>query len=323
MGGPMKIACIGECMVEVAGLTKRQGEARIGFGGDTLNTAVYLARLLNGQSHDVHYVTRLGTDPHSDNMIEAWQAEGINCEHVQQIPEREAGLYAIDVDGDGERQFTYWRSQSPARELFEGHKGAALIEHLTTFDAIYFSGITLAVLLPSSRVRLLALAGRMKDAGRMVIYDTNFRSRLWPNGDAPNVNAGALHASTLVLPSAEDLGAIFSDQDGSWQDFLNEFSIPEIVLKHGGAQLDIFFQDAWSHLEFDMVAHPVDTTAAGDSFNAGYLAAKLLGNAPADCAVVAHELASAVISQPGAIISPDAMPKSFHRQQSTAKEASA
>ena len=51
-----KVACIGECMIELkqadGGLFSR------GYGGDTLNTAVYLARLGVG----VDYITALGDD---------------------------------------------------------------------------------------------------------------------------------------------------------------------------------------------------------------------------------------------------------------------
>ena len=44
-----------------------------GYGGDTLNTAVYLARL----GAEVDYVTALGDDPLSDEMLAGWAAEGV------------------------------------------------------------------------------------------------------------------------------------------------------------------------------------------------------------------------------------------------------
>ncbi len=53
---------------------------------------------------------------------------------------------------------------------------------------------------------------------------------------------------------------------------------------------------------------PVDTTAAGDSFAAGYLAARLRGEAPAAAARAGHRLAAVVITHPGAIIPREAMP---------------
>ncbi len=313
----MKIACIGECMVEVAGIADHSGKAHIGFGGDTLNTAIYLARLLNDDDFDIHYITRLGDDPYSDAMIAAWKDEGINCDFVEQIPGREAGLYAINVNDAGERNFNYWRSDAPVRELFEGRGGANLIDHLSSFDMIFFSGITLAVLLSTSQMRLLSLAGRMKEAGRMVAYDTNFRSRLWPGGDASNMNVNALHNTTLLLPSSEDLEAIFGSHDKTWHEFIDEFSIPEVVMKHGGSDIDLFSGGNWQQVKLEKMSNPVDTTAAGDSFNAGFLAAKLQGFAPTDAVLCAHELASAVINYPGAIIPPDAMPENFAKMEAS------
>ena len=56
------------------------------------------------------------------------------------------------------------------------------------------------------------------------------------------------------------------------------------------------------------IVEPVDTTAAGDSFNAGYLAARIKGTPPREAAAVGHRLAGAVIMAPGAVIPKDAMP---------------
>ena len=66
-----RVACIGECMLELCG--GDLSAMTLSYGGDTLNTTVYLARL----GVDVDYVTALGDDPYSDWMIEQWRAEGI------------------------------------------------------------------------------------------------------------------------------------------------------------------------------------------------------------------------------------------------------
>ena len=52
----------------------------------------------------------------------------------------------------------------------------------------------------------------------------------------------------------------------------------------------------------------IDTTAAGDSFSAGYLAARLQGADVTDAARAGHRLAAAVIQYPVAIIPPSHMP---------------
>ena len=56
----MKIASIGECMIELR--HRSAADLSLAFGGDTLNTAVYLARLLRLREASVDYVTALGDD---------------------------------------------------------------------------------------------------------------------------------------------------------------------------------------------------------------------------------------------------------------------
>ncbi len=113
----VRVALFGECTIELHGVGP--GLMQQGFGGDTLNMAVYLARC--GQAHgiEVSYATALGLDSFSDDMVSAWSAEGIGCELVRRLPNRLPGLYAIQVDTQGERRFSYWRECSAARAYFD------------------------------------------------------------------------------------------------------------------------------------------------------------------------------------------------------------
>src|ERR1700750_2460022 len=148
----MRVACIGECMVEFA--QDRDGLFRRGFGSDTLNTALYLARL----GVDVSYVTALGDDALSEGMLSAWRDEGINTDDVRRLQGRVPGLYMIERDGRGERSFLYWRDRAPAREFFDRADDAAL-ERLSRFDWLYFSGISLSLYGETGRARLRELLG--------------------------------------------------------------------------------------------------------------------------------------------------------------------
>src|SRR6516225_8357408 len=104
-----KVACIGECMIELRQSVGDQLSR--GFGGDTLNTAVYLARL----GLMVDYVTALGDDPISDEMIAGWAAEGVGTGWVARLPGKLPGLYLIQTDAAGERRFYHWRESSAVR----------------------------------------------------------------------------------------------------------------------------------------------------------------------------------------------------------------
>src|SRR4051794_32818068 len=107
------VACLGECMIELkqagGGLYSR------GYGGDTLNTAVYLARL----GVDVDYITALGDDPMSEQMIAAWTAEGVGTQRVLRLAGKLPGIYLIQTDESGERRFFHWRESSAARSLMD------------------------------------------------------------------------------------------------------------------------------------------------------------------------------------------------------------
>jgi 2-dehydro-3-deoxygluconokinase len=302
MTQPLTIASIGEPMIELARSPAGPFSYDRRYGGDTLNTAVYLARLLKPVIARVQYVTRLGDDPLSDWMIEGFHSEGIDCSLIAQVKDRKPGLYIIDTDAEGERSFSYWRSEAPARQLFED---AGLAERLSAADAIYTSGITLAILSDRGRERLIDLMAKLKSQGRIAAFDTNYRARLWagPQATAPWMKQ-AIAASTHVLPSADDLDQIFGPAaPDAWVEKLAALGAQEIVIKTGGGP--VLTHDGKIDLERDEA--PRDTTGAGDSFNAGYLAARLTGLSITESVRRAHQLASRVIQYPGAVIAKDAM----------------
>ncbi|BBN55838.1 hypothetical protein TRE132_39630 [Pseudomonas chlororaphis subsp. aurantiaca] len=115
MTPPKRIALIGECMIELQ--HRADGSLQQSFGGDTLNTAVYLAREL-GEGACVDYVTALGDDSFSDAMCQSWAEEGIGLGMVQRLPGRLPGLYCIQTDAKGERRFLYWRNEAAVRDCF-------------------------------------------------------------------------------------------------------------------------------------------------------------------------------------------------------------
>ncbi len=170
-----RIACIGECMIELSQLDLATGQARIGFAGDTANTATYLARL--GQP--TAYLTNVGTDAFSDTMLARMQAEGIDTSLIGRLPDRLPGLYAIETDARGERSFRYWRNEAAARTLFSG-TGPTLAD-LDGFATVYVSGITLAILPDGVRRRLIAALGALRARGVRTVFDPNYRPRLWRN----------------------------------------------------------------------------------------------------------------------------------------------
>jgi 2-dehydro-3-deoxygluconokinase len=298
-----RMACIGECMVELS--ERPDGTLTRSFGGDTLNTALYLARL----GVAVDYITALGADPFSDDMVQAWTAEGIGTALIPRVPNRLPGLYLIRTDASGERQFFYWRDSAPARQLFRLPQTEAIEAALCQADQIYLSGITLSLFDDVSRDRLFGLLGRARGQGTRIAFDTNFRPRGWPDPVvARDVYERAFRASDLVLASVEDHLLLYgTDEPESVIDRLREAGVPETVVKFATPVCYVMADAVGELVAADSVINVVDTTAAGDSFAAAYLAARRAGRSPTEAARAGHELAGIVVRHRGAIIPKAAM----------------
>jgi 2-dehydro-3-deoxygluconokinase len=295
----LKIASIGECMIELSETADAGGQMR-----HTLNTAVYLARSLGETPASVHYVTALGDDPFSAEMLAAWQREGIDTDLVFRLPGRLPGLYIIRTDAAGERTFHYWRSAAAARELLRAEQAENLAAALGGFDLIYLSGITLGILDGESRQRLFALLEALKHAGCRIAFDTNHRPRLWQSrAEAQEAVSRVLGLAAVALPTFDDEAALFDDADPeSTAERLHGLGVEEVVVKCGAAACLVSLQGQQTWVAAQTVARPVDTTAAGDSFNAAYLAARLGDKGPEAAAAAGHRLAARVIAAKGAII---------------------
>jgi 2-dehydro-3-deoxygluconokinase len=312
-----RVACIGECMIEL-----KQAEGGLysrGFGGDTLNTAIYLARL----GAEVDYITALGDDPMSVEMLAGWAAEGVGTGQVIRLKGKLPGIYLIKTDDAGERRFFHWREASAARELMNLPETDHILKSLADYDLVYFSAITLSLYGESGRGRLIPALRSARRAGARIAFDTNFRIRGWPDLDiARTVYRDAFEVADIVLASTEDLLPLFPGE--SDDRLLVRISSPEAVLKLAEPASIVRFDGQSHHVKAEPVTKPVvDTTAAGDSFAAAYLVARAAGVDPVEAARAGHRLASAVVCYPGAIIPRSAMPEDMRSPQPASRQVSA
>jgi 2-dehydro-3-deoxygluconokinase len=304
----MRVALFGECMLELSG--QPFGNMQQGFGGDTLNTAIYLARCAPAGHFQLSYATALGDDPLSDGLLERWAAAGIDNSLVRRLPGRLPGLYQIAVDARGERSFSYWRDNSAARSYFDAEQ-TPLEENAGHYDAFYFSGISLAILPPAGRERLFALLSRFRDAGAAVIFDNNYRPRLWSDPHDARANfERAFSLSSIALITADDHQALHGEATPeNAARAAQRIKLDEAVIKRGAASTLVRERGSpgWVEVPTQKVDHVVDTTAAGDSFAAGYLSRRLLGARAADAAAFGSRLAARVIQHQGALIPREVM----------------
>ncbi len=304
------IAIIGECMIE---LSEKGENIKRGFGGDTLNTAVYLARQSDSQQLQVNYVTALGTDSFSDQMIAAWQQEQVQTQLIQRLENKMPGLYFIETDDHGERTFWYWRNDAAARFWLDSPESDAICAQLAQYDYLYLSGISLAILPTASREKLMALLSACRQNGGKVIFDNNYRPRLWADkASAQQAYAEMLRHTDMAFLTLDDEHLLWGEQPlEAVIARTREAGVQEIAIKRGADSCLVAIGDeplrevAAIKLSKEKV---IDTTAAGDSFSAGYLAVRLAGGSAEDAAARGHLTASTVIQHRGAIIPLAAMP---------------
>ncbi len=303
-----KIALIGECMIELNGEPFSQMLQT--YGGDSLNTAVYLSRIASDNTQ-VHYVTAMGSDPLSVGMINRWEGEGVNTELVLTDQNRQPGLYLIQLDEHGERTFLYWRNQSAARFLLRHPLFDQVERQILQMDMIYLSGISLAILPQADREILIEMLQLASQKGVKIAFDSNYRPALWDSAEqAKQCYSEVLAVTDLALVTNDDERLLWGDDsDEQTLARLHAAGVKRAVLKRGKEAC--IYRDFITHQQEQVmpnkVEHVVDTTSAGDSFNAGFLAAWLAEQSPTRCAELGHQMAGTVIQHKGAIIAKDAM----------------
>jgi len=286
-------------MIEFAKLGDTEAHYQQSFAGDTYNTAVYLARL----GVPVAYLTQLGDDSFSKQIIASMEAENVDASNISLCAGRKPGLYLIENDETGERKFSYWRDSSPARELFaQPHS----LSDATTF---YFSGITLAIC-RRDVAKLVTLLCHLKEDGCRIVFDTNFRPALWDDLEqAQRVYQQILAHCGSVLTSLEDELALRAVKTVTeCKTFYSKIGVEELIIK----DFDLVTYGFNSNESVSVQASRIparDTTGAGDAFNAGYLAAQHAGADLEGSILFAQLLSAEVVQRMGAIIALEDMPE--------------
>ena len=287
-----KTVAVGEAMIEMA--EAGEGIYRKGFAGDTFNTAWHMAQIPDAKLM-VRFVTKVGTDDLSNAFVAGLQADGLDTSGVAQIAERSMGMYMIELDG-AERSFYYWRNASAARLLAEDEDWLAQLLH--NAGLVHVSGITLAILQPDARERLISALTLARTQGARVSFDPNVRPMLWSSCDETLDAMGRMLGVTdIALPSFDDEAALWGDTTP--HDTINRIKnagVAEVVVKNGAAAVTSWDGDQLAEVPCKPVSGIRDTSGAGDAFNAGYLAARLKGFTPVD-AIASGQVMSATVLQ--------------------------
>jgi len=298
----LNMAVIGECMLEIsAGREFPNKSANFSFGGDTLNTALYCSRL--GGKAD--YISALGDDIFSDSMIKIWQKEGIGTKLVQIVKGALPGLYSIANDSNGERTFLYWRDNAPVRQLFKSDYSSSLKEKIiSNYDILYLSGITLSLFDDESIKELHNLIDAFRKHGGKFAFELNFRARGWKSiAKAREVIGEFMPKIDIATTGIDDEKILWDDKSAlEIAERYKSNGCKEIVVKCGIAPTLYFDGESVKFVSLEEIVKPIDTTAAGDSFNGAYMAARLKGFPMEEAIIYGQCCAGEVIQHQGAII---------------------
>jgi 2-dehydro-3-deoxygluconokinase len=300
------IFLFGECMIELMAASKDKSDKTLkqSFAGDVFNTAVYLKRTF--ADVNVQLVTAVGKDQFSLDMIQYFSNENIGSDFVFQSETKIPGLYSIQLDDQGERSFTYWRDNSAARQVME-HINDEAVSQLSKGDMFFFSGISLAVIVPEAREAFWTLIDKLKAAGVQIVFDPNYRPRMWSGPkEAQEQFELALHKSDLSLPGVDDFEQLFGMTTvEDVYNYCKPFGISELIIKNGEQGILVVVDGNTSDFAITPVENVVDTTSAGDSFNGVYLGARTEGYSVNDSITLASKAAGFVIQHRGAIAPAD------------------
>jgi 2-dehydro-3-deoxygluconokinase len=294
-----RVICVGEVLIEMT--RGADGTFAPSCGGDAFNAAIYLARA----GLDVGFATAVGDDPYSDSIVALASAEQVSSALILRVPGRLPGLCLVERNPSGERVVSVWDETAPARELFELPGWVRIAESLVSARLIYFSGITLSLYSNNGLGRLFAALEVARQQDAKVAFDGNFRPAAWKANlaRARTVFIEALKRVDIALPTYDDEAVLWGDPSPeSTVARLQAFGIGEIVVKNGPNSALVAGSGTQEFVPVPEVVVPVDPTAAGDGFNAGYLAARLSGSDPVQAAIAAHRLAADVLRHPGALV---------------------
>ena len=294
-----RFASLGECMVEF--FDAGEGSWRRGFAGDTLNVA-WCAKALLPSDCQVDYVTRVGQESVSEDLLTFLKSAYIGTEAIQRDANRTLGLYTIKTDAAGERTFDYWRSHSAARCLADDPQ--QLLESLKGVDWLYLSGISAAIVEAKGRSNLLDVLAELRQNGLKVAYDPNYRPKLWESSEAVMAFSRAVAPlCDVVLPTFDDEQSACGDQSPQMTiERLLDWGAELVVVKNGAAATEVGGANVRQNFALPQVNSPVDTTGAGDSFNGAFLAHYMLGASLERSIKSAQRVSAGVVMERGALV---------------------
>ncbi|MBA3472951.1 MAG: carbohydrate kinase [Rubrobacter sp.] len=264
-----KIVTLGEVVSDIY-RDESESEVELPFtarpGGAPANVAVAAARL----GSEAAFIGSVGEDLFGDFILRALEAEDVDTSAVRRCePPTRTSLAFVEVTADGDRSFTFYRSDPAADELLSAEDVTR--EVLSGASFVNFGSIPL--IKEPSRSAIHRAADLAEELDVPLAFDVNFREHLWKSPEAAReVVDPLLDRSRVIKMGDDELSPMLGTED------LQEAA--EMLLGRGatlalislGPDGAVYATSEFSgHVPAFEVGEILDATGAGDAFLAAAL----------------------------------------------------
>ena len=296
MDAKVDIAIIGECLVELSsnGTLADTSTLNKFFGGDTVTTAVAVARL----GGNVTYLTQVGNDGFSEFILSSLQKENIDTSLIKSNDEQN-GMYIVSRTPE-KKELLYYKRKTAATKLSIDDISEDYIKQL---KLIYSTGVVQS-LSASSRELVRESFRIAKENDVLTAYDPNYTSCFMNSTDTKEYFEEIVEFTDIILLSLKNDAARLYEVDSIDKvvKYFWDKGVKIVVIKsHIDNGYYTGYRGEISFTEFYNSQKAIDTTASGDVFNGGFLYAITNGYAPSEATKFASVVSGLQTQNYGAI----------------------
>ena len=290
------VAVIGECLIELSANGKLAETSTLNkyFGGDTVTTAVAIARL----GGNVSYVTKVGNDGFSEFILSALQKENIDTSLIKTNDEQN-GMYVVAHTLD-KKEVLYDKCKTAATKLSVDDLQE---EDIKKLKLIYSTGVVQS-LSASSRELVREAFKKARENEVLTAYDPNYTSCFMNSDDTKEYFEEIIEYTDIVFLSLKNdsLRLYEINSVDKIMQYFWDRGVKLIVIKsHIDNGYYTGYRGEISFTEFYNTQKAIDTTASGDVFNGGYIYAITNGYSPSDASKFASVVSGLQTQNYGAI----------------------
>ena len=293
----INVCSIGEAMIEISNI--KNSLYNQSFAGDTLNFCNYLDK----KKLNAFFLSAIGKSEINQSLLDFVKSKKISTKYIKKINQFEVGLYLIKNKDNGEKQFFYWRDESAAKHYFNNIDFLNLYKELKNFDYIYFSGITLSIIHISKLNNFIKLLNLLKSKKIKIVFDFNIRPSRWNKKNLNIFLDSVLKFVDICFLSGEDMNYWKNKNNiKSYEQIVRKYKLKHSIFRKNAKFTYVFLNKTRYVFKNKLLKTVVDTSGAGDGFNAAYLSNFIVNNDPVLALKAGSSLGSKIVMKKGAIV---------------------